>query len=91
MLACLVQKDNKDISSKPMKLPPGRSRKDARKAKDQAVAKEHAMAKMQCPISNCEHFGDVDLAIKKARVEGMKSHAEKIAVDAIVSQVNLLH
>ena len=91
MLACLVHKDNKDISSKPMKLPPPScSRKDARKTKDQAVAKEHVMEKTQRPISNCEHFGDVDLAIKKAKVEGMKSHAEKIAVDAIVSQVNLL-
>ena len=45
MLACLVHKDNKDISSKPTKLPPGRSRKDARKAKDQAVAEERTMAK----------------------------------------------
>jgi hypothetical protein len=44
MLACLVHKDNKDISSKPTKLPPGHSRKDACKAKDQAVAKEHVMA-----------------------------------------------
>jgi len=90
MLACLVHKDNKDISSKPTKLPPGRSRKDARKAKDQAVAEERTMAKTQRPISMREHFGDVDLAIKKAKIEGMKSHAEKIAVDAIVSQVNLL-
>jgi hypothetical protein len=78
MLACLVHKDNKDILSKLAKLPPSRSRKDARKAKDQAVAEERAMAKTQHPISNHEHFGDMDLAIKTARVEGMKSHAEKL-------------
>ena len=90
MLACLVHKNNKDISSKPTKLAPGRSRKEARKEKERAVADERANAKLQRPISDRERFGDVELAIKKARVEGMKSHSEKIAVDSIVAQVNLL-
>ncbi len=37
-----------------------------------------------------ERYGDVDHAIKKARVEGMKSHAAKVAVDTIISQVNVM-
>ncbi len=90
MLARLVHKDNKDISFKPTKLPPGRSRKEARREKEQAIADERAKQRLECPISDRERFGDVELAIKKARVEGMKSHSEKIAVDSIVAQVNLL-
>jgi len=90
MLACLVHKNNKDISSKPTKLPPGRSRRDARREKERAIADERAKQRLERPISNRERFGNVELAIKKARVEGMKSHSEKIAVDSIVAQVNLL-
>ena len=90
MLACLVHKNNKDISSKPTKLPPGCSRKEARREKERAIADERAKQRLERPISDRERFGDVELAIKKARVEGMKSHSEKIAVDSIVAQVNLL-
>jgi len=90
MLACFVHKENKDISCKPTKLASGRTRKDARKEKEQALAEERAKAKEKRPVTDRERVGDVDLAIKKAKVKGMKSHAEKIAVDTIVSQVNLL-
>ena len=78
MLACLVHKNNKDISSKPTKLPPGRSRRDARREKERAIADERAKQRLERPISDRERFGDVELAIKKAGVEGMKSHSEKI-------------
>jgi hypothetical protein len=44
MLACLVHKDNKDISSRPMKLPPGRSRVDVRKEKGRAISEERSKA-----------------------------------------------
>jgi hypothetical protein len=37
-----------------------------------------------------EQEGDVDRARKKARIAGMRSHAEKLAVDNIISQVNVL-
>ena len=90
MLACLVHKNNKDISSKPTKLAPGRSRKEACKEKERALADERAKARLQHPISDREHFGDIELAIKKTRVDRMKNNSEKIAVDTIVAQVNLL-
>jgi hypothetical protein len=73
-----MQKNNKDISSKPTKLPPGHSQNEARKEKEHAVADERAKQRLERPISDRERFGDVELAAKKARVEGMKSHSEKI-------------
>jgi hypothetical protein len=92
MLACLVHKDNKDISSKPTKLAPGRSWKNAHQEKESAVAEQRAKAKAErpVPLNTHERYGDVDHAIKKARVAGMQLHAEKIAVDTIISQVNIL-
>jgi hypothetical protein len=95
MLACLVHKDNKDISSGPTKLPPGRSRVDARKEKGRAISEERSKAKAERPVpaaqSAQERYGEVDHAIKKARVEGMKSHAAKVDVDMIILQVNVMH
>ncbi len=94
MLACLVHKDNKDISSRPTKLPPGRSRIDARKEKGRAISEERlkAMTERHVPAAQSaqERYGDVDHAIKKARVEGMKSHAAKVAVYTIILQVNVM-
>jgi hypothetical protein len=90
MLACLMHKNNKDISFKPTKLAPSCSQKEARKEKERALADERAKARLQHPISDREHFGDIELAIKKTRVDRMKSHSEKIAVDTIIVQVNLL-
>jgi hypothetical protein len=91
MLACLVHKDNKDILSKPTKLAPGRTRKNTCQEKEKVLAEERAKAKAECPVpASNERYGDVDHAIKKAKVAGMQSHAEKIAVDSIISQVNVL-
>ena len=90
MLACLVHKDNKDISSRPTNLPPGRSRIAARKEKELAISVERGKAKMDRPVPAQETYGDVDIAIKKAKVEGMKSYASKTAMDMIVTQVNLM-
>ncbi len=89
MLACLMHKDNKDISVKPTKLVPGWTQRKACQEKERAVADKHAKAKAE-RLTHSEQYGDVDHAIKKARVAGMKSHAEKIAIDTIISQVNLL-
>jgi hypothetical protein len=90
MLACLVHKDNKDISSRPTNLPPGRSRIAARKEKELAISVERGKAKMDRPVPAQETYGDVDIAIKKAKVEGMKSYASKTATDMIVTQVKLM-
>ncbi len=46
---------------------------------------------MDHPVPAQETYGDVDHAIKKAKVEGMKSYASKTAMDMIVMQVNLMH
>ncbi len=94
MLACLVHKDNKDISSCPTMLPPGRSCVDARKEKGRAILEERSKVKAEHPVpaaqSAQERYGDINHAIKKARVEGMKSHAAKVAVDTIILQVNVM-
>ena len=51
MLACLVYKDNKDISCRSTKLPPGRSCKDAPKEKARAIVDDQAKAKLDCPVA----------------------------------------
>jgi hypothetical protein len=91
MLACLVHKDNKDILSKPTKLAPGRTQKNARQEKEKLVAEQRAKAKAERPVpASPEQYGDVDHATKKAKVAGMQLHMEKIAVDSIFSQINVL-
>ena len=92
MLACFVHKDNKDLTSKPTKLPPGKSRKDARKDKKRANKEERAVAKLNRPVAenSRERYGNVDHQIKKAKVQGMQSSLEKIAVDSIIAQINVI-
>jgi hypothetical protein len=91
MLACLVHKDNKDILSMPTKLAPGRTQKNARQEKEKVVAEQRAKAKAERPVpASHERYGDVNHAIKKAKVADMQLHVEKIAVDSIISQVNVL-
>ena len=45
---------------------------------------------MDRPVPEQETYGDIDNAIKKTKVEGMKSYASKTAMDMIVTQVNLM-
>jgi hypothetical protein len=45
------------------------------------------MEKAKRPI---ETHGDVDNQIKKARIEGMKSHVNKIDIEAIIAQVQIM-
>ena len=87
ILTILVHKDNKDISSTPTRLPPGDSRKDARKKKAQMLSDERAAAKAGRPV---EKYGDVDHELKKVRVDGMRSQVDKNIVEAIVSQINVM-
>ncbi len=67
MLACLVHKDNKDISSKPTKLAPGRSWKNARQEKESAVAEQRAKAKAERPVPSNNMSGMVMLTMQLRR------------------------
>ena len=87
ILSIFVHKDNKDISSTPTRLPPGDSRKEARKKKAEMISDERAAAKAARPV---EKYGDVDHEMKKVRVDGMRSQVEKNIVEAIVSQINVM-
>ena len=91
MLACFVHKDNKDLSSKPTKLPPGKSCRDARKDKKRAKEEEHAVAKLDLPVAenSRERYGGIDHQIKKAKVQGMQYSGEKISVGLIIAQINV--
>jgi hypothetical protein len=86
MLAILVHKDNKDISSNTTKLPPGDTQKEARKKKADALVDERATARAACPI---DIYDNVDHQLRKARVNGMRSQVEKKLVKSIVSQINV--
>jgi hypothetical protein len=87
ILSIFVHKDNKDILSTPTRLPPGDSRKEARKKKAQMISDERVAAKAAHPV---EKYGDVDHEMKKVRVDGMRSQVEKNIVEAIVSQINVM-
>ena len=85
MLAVLVHKDNKDISSDPTKLPAGVSREVIRTNKVAALETERVLAKKSHSIE-CE----IDLQIKKTKIDGMRSQVEKNQVEAIISQINVM-
>jgi hypothetical protein len=53
---------------------------------------ERAVAKLDPPVAenSRERYGDVDHhQINKAKVQGMQSSAEKIAVDSIIAHINV--
>ncbi len=68
MLACFVHKENKDLSSRPTKLPPGKSQKNARKEKRRAIKGERSVAKLNHLVASNSHerYGNVDHQINKA-------------------------
>ena len=90
MLACLVHKDNKDLSCHPTKLPPGRTRKELRKDKKRDVTEERANARLDRPTPTQGTYGDFDRAIKKAKMEGMNAYSKKTELDMIVTQINTM-
>jgi hypothetical protein len=98
ILSVLVHKDNKDISTRPAKQPPGPTRVVVREKKTKEVAKERSEAKAQRPIKvvqpdgtvAVEKYGDVDHQMKKAKVDGMRSVIDKNRVDAIMSQISVM-
>jgi hypothetical protein len=86
MLAVLVHKDNLDVCSDPTAVAPGTTRTLARKEKEKALVKKRVMEKASWPVKT---HGDIDNQIKKARIEGMKSHVNKIDIEAIIAQVQI--
>jgi hypothetical protein len=98
ILSVLVHKDNKDISTKPTKQPPGPMRTAVRENKTKETAKERSAAKAQRPIAVIqpngtvvvEKYGDVDHQSKKAKVDGMRSVIDKNRVDAIMLQISVM-
>ncbi len=87
MLAILVHKDNKDISTNPTKLPPGDTQKEARKKKADEMTEERATARAAHPVNI---YDNIDHELKKAKVNGMRSQVEKNLVESIVSQINVM-
>jgi hypothetical protein len=91
--ACMFRSQkHQDLSSKSTKLPPGKSCKDGRKDNKRANKQEHAVAKLDCPVAenSQERYGNINHQIKKAKVQGMQSSVEKIAVDSIIAQINVM-
>jgi hypothetical protein len=72
---------------RPLELPPGCTRIEAREDSRRTLEGERADARSQWAI---DQFGDVDHQLKKVRVVGMKAQAEKIAIDTIQTKIQLL-
>jgi hypothetical protein len=94
ILACLIRKDNKDITTRPTQQPPGHSCIEARKRKEKALGGKQAAAKADCPV---EKYGNVDHQLKKVQVEGLQlqvakncADAVKTCVDAIRAQIEMM-
>jgi hypothetical protein len=87
ILACLVHKDNKDITARPMQQPPGHSCVEARERKEKALGGQRAVAKVDCPV---EKYGNVDHQLKKVQVEGLQSQVAKNHADAVKTRVDAI-
>ena len=68
MLASFIHKENNDLSSKPTKLPPGKSQKNARNKKRRAIEEECSVVKLDplVALNSQERYGEVHHQIKKA-------------------------
>jgi len=87
MLACFVHKDCKDISMRPMDLPPGRTRVEAREESRRTLEGEREVATSKRPS---EQVTDVERQLKQARVVGMKAQAAQIAIQTIQAKIQTL-
>ena len=93
-----MHKDNKDISTNPTKLPQGPTCSDVHAKENKKVQKEQVAAKLlhQRPVSLLEGNGSVlsedsEHEAKKARVDGMQSVIDKDKVEAINTQISVMH
>ena len=81
------------------KQPPGPTCVAVREKKTKETENERSAVKAQRPISvvqpagtvAVEKYGDVDHQPKKAKVDGMCSVIDKNRVDAIMSQISVMH
>ena len=95
LLAALVHKDNKDISAKPTKLPPGSTRKVIRETLANSVSNDRSAAKAQRNILITQadgtdvvaKYGDIEHMAKKAKVDGMRSIIDRNTVATLVAQI----
>jgi hypothetical protein len=79
--------------SQPTTLPPGDSRKTARKKRHTAIQEERAIARAARPVDlsvSVERYGDVDHQMKKVRIDGMRFQADDIATNTIVTQIKVM-
>jgi hypothetical protein len=86
MLAIFVHKDNKDILSNPMRLPPGDTQEVVCKNKEETLSDERATTQAKHPNTH----GNVDHQIKMAWVAGIRSHVEKQFLESIIMQINVM-
>ena len=87
MLACLVHKDCKDISLRPMELPPGCTRVEAREDARSTLELEWIDARSK---RSHDPFTEVEHQLKQARVVGMKAQAAQIALQTIQTKIQML-
>lgn len=87
MLACLVHKDNKDISSAAAVLPSGVTRVEQRMAASAEQSEERTLARTTRPASASEI---VDIDFKKAKVRGMHAHVSEKEIKNIQSQITTM-
>ena len=85
ILSCLVHKDNRDITTKPMHQPPGHSCVEAKERKEKALEGKRAAAKADCLV---EKYGDLDHQLKKVRVERLQSQVAKNCADPVKTHVD---
>ena len=95
ILSVFVHKDNKDISARPTKLPPGPTCALVREMAKISMTKERFEAReQQRPVSlqrdgsvDMDRYGEVEYQSKKAKVEGMRSVIDKNRVDALMTHI----
>jgi hypothetical protein len=87
MLACLVHKNCKDISMRPLDLPPGHTRVEAREDSCKTLEGGREEARSKCPP---DPFTEVKHQLKQARVVGIKAQAVQIAIQSIQAKMQTL-
>jgi hypothetical protein len=98
ILSVFVHKDNKDISTRPTKLPPGPTRASVREMARTSLLKERFEAReQQRAVSlqsdgsvGMDRYGEVEFEAKKAKVDGMRSVIDKNRVDALMTQISVM-
>ncbi len=72
---------------RPMELPPGRTRVEAREDSRRVLEGERAEAKSK---PSPDPFREIEHQLKQARVVGMKAQAAQIAIQSIQTKIQML-